>query len=644
MALEPQQETLGFEAEVQQLLKLVAHNLYSNKEIFVRELVSNASDAADKLRYETLANDALYEGDSDLKIWITYDEKANTVTIRDNGIGMNRDDVIANLGTIAKSGTQAFKDMLESKSGGDNSQMIGQFGVGFYSSFVVADDVVVRTRRAGMKSDEGVEWTSKGEGEFTVKNIERKERGTEVILHLKEECKEFADGMRLRTIIRKYSDHILLPIMMLEVEAPAADAADEDKDKKKEDKKQPTWESVNQANALWTMPKSEITDEQYQDLYKHISHDFRDALSWIHNKVEGTLEYTSLLYVPEFAPFDLWNRENLQGIKLYVKRVFIMDDAEHFMPMYLRFIKGVIDTNDLPLNISRELLQSNRVIDKIRSGCVKKVLSELEKMAKNDAEKYQKFWDAFGQVIKEGPAEDFANKDKVAKLLRFASTHEGGTTQNVSLADYVSRMKEGQEKIYYIVGDTHAAASNSPLLEVFRKRGVEVLLMSDRVDEWLVGHLTEFEGKQWQSIAKGEVDLPEEDKDEAVKAKEKEQEDEFAGFVKQMQEVLKDQVQEVRLTQRLTDSPACVVFGNDEMSGHMQRLMEAAGQSMDRPKPIFEVNPSHPLIQRVRSEQDDDRFANWSDVLLSQALLAEGEQLPDPAHYVKRLNELLLQL
>ncbi|MDF1761204.1 MAG: molecular chaperone HtpG [Coxiellaceae bacterium] len=641
MALEPQQETLGFEAEVQQLLKLVAHNLYSNKEVFMRELVSNASDAADKLRYETLSNDALYEGDSDLKIWVSFDEKSNTVTIRDNGIGMSRDDVIANLGTIAKSGTQAFKDMLESKSGGDNSQMIGQFGVGFYSAFVVADDVVVRTRRAGMKSDEGVEWASKGEGEFTVKNIDRKERGTEVIMHLKEECKEFADGMRLRTIIRKYSDHILLPIMMLEEVTPAAE---EDKDKKKEEKKEPTWEAVNQANALWTLPKSEITDEQYQDLYKHISHDFRDALSWIHNKVEGTLEYTSLLYVPEFAPFDLWNRENLQGIKLYVKRVFIMDDAEHFMPMYLRFIKGVIDTNDLPLNISRELLQSNRVIDKIRSGCVKKVLSELEKMAKNDAEKYQKFWDAFGQVIKEGPAEDFANKDKVAKLMRFASTHTGDATQNVSLTDYVSRMKEGQEKIYYIVGDTHAAASNSPLLEVFRKRGIEVLLMSDRVDEWLVGHLTEFEGKQWQSIAKGEVDLPEEEKDEAVKAKEKEQEDEFAGFVKQMQDVLKDQVQEVRLTQRLTDSPACVVFGNDEMSGHMQRLMEAAGQSMDRPKPIFEVNPSHPLIQRVRSEQDDDRFANWSDVLLSQALLAEGEQLPDPAHYVKRLNELLLQL
>ncbi len=639
MAIDPQQETLGYEAEVQQLLKLVAHNLYSNAEIFVRELVSNASDAADKLRYEALSNDALYEGDSDLKIWISFDKEANTVTIRDNGIGMTRDEAIANLGTIAKSGTSKFKEMLESQKGGDNSQMIGQFGVGFYSSFVVADNVVVRTRRAGMKADEGVEWASNGEGEFTVKNIERELRGTEIILHLKEDTTEFADGTRLRTIIRTYSDHILLPIMMLEEATPIAE---DDKDTKKDEA--PKWEVVNQANALWTLPKSEITDEQYQDLYKHISHDFRDALSWIHNKVEGTLEYTSLLYVPEFAPFDLWNRENLQGIKLYVKRVFIMDDAEHFMPTYLRFVKGVIDTNDLPLNISRELLQSNRTIDKIRSGCVKKVLSELEKMANNDKEKYQKFWDAFGQVIKEGPAEDFANKDKVAKLIRFTSTHNDNATQNISLEDYVSRMKEGQDKIYYIVADTHAAASNSPLLELFRKRGVEVLLLSDRVDEWLVGHLTEFEGKQLQSIAKGEVDLPEEEKDEATKAEEKKQEDEFSGFVKQMQDVLKDHVKEVRLTQRLTDSPACVVFGNDEMSGHMQRLMEAAGQQMERPKPIFEVNPGHPLIQRVRAEQDDDRFANWSDVLLSQALLAEGEQLPDPAQYVKRLNELLLQL
>jgi molecular chaperone HtpG len=637
MTVETQEETRGFEAEVKQLLKLVAENLYSNKEVFLRELVSNASDAADKLRYEALSNDALYEGDSDLKIWISFDEKAQTVTLRDNGIGMTRDDVIANLGTIANSGTKAFRDLL-TKDDNKDSNLIGQFGVGFYSAFVVSDSVVVRTRRAGMKVDEAVEWVSNGEGEYTVKNIERQERGTEIVLHIKEACKEYVDGSRLRTVIRKYSDHIVLPIEMLEVKTPATD--DEKKD---EPEVAPQWETVNQANALWTVPKGQITDQQYQDLYKHISHDFRDAASWMHNKVEGTLEYISLLYIPENAPYDLWNRENLQGLKLYVKRIFIMDDATHFMPTYLRFIKGIIDTNDLPLNVSRELLQSNRVIDKIRTGCVKKVLGTLEKMAENDVEKYQKFWGEFGQVLKEGPAEDFANRDRLLKLLRFSSTHNSDDAQSTAFADYVSRMPESQEKIYYITAETYAAAKNSPLLEAYAKKNVEVLLLTDRVDEWLVGHITEFEGKKLHSVSKGAFDLKDDD-DESVKEEQKKQETDFESLLKQMQELLKDRVSEVRLTHRLTDSPACIVFSENEMSGHMQRLMESAGQSFDKPKPVFELNPDHALIKRVHGETDEARVTEWSAILLDQALLAEGEQLEDPAAYVKRLNALLLSL
>lgn len=638
MTVNPQTETLGFEAEVKQLLKLVAHNLYSNKEVFMRELISNASDAADKLRYEGLSNDAVYEGDADLKIWVGVDKKAKTVTIRDNGIGMSRDDVVQNLGTIAKSGTQAFRDLLGSEQSKD-SQLIGQFGVGFYSAFVVADQVTVRTRKAGMQANEGVEWSSKGEGEYTIQNCERSERGTEITLHMKDDCDEFLETLRLENVIQKYSDHIVLPIMMLkEQAAPAPEEGEQPAEPSLE------WQAVNQANALWTLPKSEITDEQYQDLYRHISHDFREALTWIHNRVEGTLEYTSLLYIPEHAPFDLWNRENLQGLKLYVKRVFIMDDAEHFMPLYLRFIKGVIDTNDLPLNISRELLQSNRTIDKIKSGCVKKVLSTLAKMAKDDDDKYQKFWDQFGQVIKEGPAEDHANKDKIAGLLRFATTKGDGAVQNVSLQTYLQRMVEGQEKIYYLVADSHAAASQSPLLEAYKKRDIEVLLLSDRVDEWLVGHLTEFEGKSLHAISKGEVDLPGEDQEDEVSKEEKaKQADEYATVLEQMKKALADQVAEVRLTDRLTDSPACVVFAEHEMSGHMQRLMEAAGQSFDKPKPTLELNPDHPLLHRVKAETDDECFGQWSEVLLNQALLAEGEQLPNPAHYVKQLNALLLR-
>lgn len=638
MSVNPQAETLGFEAEVKQLLKLVAHNLYSNKEIFLRELISNASDAADKLRYEALSQEAIYEGDADLKIWISTDEKAKTVTIRDNGIGMSREDAIQHLGTIAKSGTQAFREMLSSEANKD-SQLIGQFGVGFYSAFVVADLVTVRTRRAGTRSDEGVEWTSQGEGEYTIKNIERPLRGTEVVLHLKEDCHEFLETFRLNSIIRKYSDHILLPIMM----PKSKDEKDNKKDKKA-DKGKEEWEVINQANALWTLSKGEITDEQYQELYKHIAHDFRNALAWIHNKVEGKLEYTSLLYIPEFAPFDLWNRERLQGIKLYVKRVFIMDDAEHFMPLYLRFIKGVIDTNDLPLNISRELLQSNETIDKIKSGCVKKILSTLEKMAQEDKEKYQKFWEQFGQVMKEGPAEDYANRDKIAKLLRFSTTHTGSSIQDISLDDYLSRLSEGQTKIYYLTADSHLAASQSPLLEVYRKRGIEVLLLSDRVDEWLMGHLTEYEGKAFHSIAKGEMDLPGEDKqDEASKEEKAKKQDEYAGILEQMKKCLENQVADIRLTERLTDSPACVVFAEHEMSGHMQRLMEAAGQSFEKPKPTLELNPDHPLIQKIKAETDDDCFGQWSEVLLNQALIAEGEPLPNPAKYVQQLNQLLLR-
>ena len=631
MSLQPQVETLSFEAEVKQLLQLVAHSLYSNKEIFLRELISNSSDAADKLRYQALSDAALYENNADLKIWIDYDKDVRTIIIRDNGIGMSWEEVIENLGTIAKSGTRAFRELLVEKKV-ENSQLIGQFGVGFYSAFIVADRVVVRTRRAGMKADQGVEWESTGEGEYTVKNIDKPTRGTEVVLHLKESEEEFLDPLRLRAIITKYSDHILLPIVMKKIKTTST----EDKDKNETAEE----EVVNRANALWVLPKNKIKGEEYKELYKHIAHDFEDPLAWVHNKVEGKLEYTTLLYIPARAPFDLWNREGQRGLKLYVKRVFIMDDAEHFMPMYLRFVKGIVDSNDLPLNISRELLQSNEVINKIKAGCVKRILSLLEDLAKNDKEKYTRFWKTFGQVLKEGPAEDFANRDRIANLLRFASTHNKTDEQNISLEDYISRMKSEQNKIYYIVADTYTSAKNSPLLEVFRKKDIEVLLMSDRVDEWLVAHLNEFEGKSLQSIAKGTLDLGGLEKEEKVETEKFEKD--FDELLKQFKEVLGEKIKDVRITHRLTDSPTCVVFDENEMSGHLQRLLIQTGQDFMQAKPILEINPSHPLILRVKNESDKTRFNRWADLLLNQALLAEGEQLKDPASFVKGLNELLL--
>lgn len=616
MSIAAQQETLSFEAEVKQLLDLVANALYSNKEIFLRELISNASDAADKLRYQALSDAALYENDSELKIWIDVDKDAQMITVRDNGVGMSREEIIENLGTIAKSGTKAFKELLGANQAKD-SQLIGQFGVGFYSTFVVADKVVVRSRRAGMQKDQGVYWESSGDGQYTVKNIEKETRGTEIVLHLKKESEEFLDPLRLRNIITKYSDHIILPIVMAE-------------------------EVVNQARALWTLPKSEIKDEDYQQLYKHIAHDFEDPLAWAHNKVEGVAEYTSLLYIPARAPFDLWNRDIQRGLKLYVKRVFIMDDAEHFMPMYLRFVKGIIDSNDLPLNVSREILQSNRLIEKIKSGCIKRVLSLLEELGEKEPEKYEKFWNQFGQVIKEGPAEDFANKDQIAKLLRFSSTQSGDSKQTVSLQHYVDRMKSGQDKIYYLIADNFMAAKNSPLLEVFRKKDIEVLLMSDRVDEWLMAHLTEFSGKSFVSISKGDLDLGQLADEEVSKSEKEEDEKTFEELLKQFKTSLGESVKEVRLTHRLTDSPACVVYDDQGLTGHMQRLLAAAGQNFMESKPILELNPKHPLVLRVKSMTDTSQCNRWAQVLLGQALLAEGESLKDPASFVRDLNELLV--
>lgn len=629
--VQAQKETLGFEAEVAQILDLVANSLYSDREIFLRELISNASDAADKLRYQALNDAALYEGDSELKIWVDFDKASGTVTVRDNGIGMTREEAILHLGTIAKSGTKAFRDMLtaDKKSAGD-SNLIGQFGVGFYSAFVVSDKVTVNTRKAGTEATQGVCWESDGKGKYTVNNIEKAAHGTEIILHLKKRDDEFLDATRLKHIIRKYSDHILLPIEMLNTP---------EKKEGEEEAPEATYETVNQANALWTLPKSKISDEEYEGLYKHISHDFEGPLAWNHSKVEGRSEYTSLLFVPKRAPFDLWNREGQRGLKLYVRRVFIMDDAEHFLPMYLRFVKGIVDSNDLPLNMSRELLQRDTHIEKIKTGCVKKILGMLENMAKKEADKYAEFWKTFGQVLKEGPGEDMPNKDRVAGLLRFSSTQDDSETQSVSLADYVSRMKDDQEKIYYVLSDNFNAAKNSPLLEVFREKGIEVLLLSDRVDEWLMAHLTEFDGKSLQSISKGDIDF---DKDDAAAQEEKQKSEEvFESVLKQFKEVLGDQVKDVRLTTRLKDSPACVVYDEGDMSGHMQRLMAAAGQAMPASKPILELNAQHKLLLKAKSEQDDTRFGKLANVLLGQSLLAEGETLTDPAAFVRDMNALI---
>ena len=628
MTVEANKETLGFQTEVKQLLHLMIHSLYSNKEIFLRELISNASDAEDKLRFAALKDDKLYESDSDLRIRLDYDKDAGTITIADNGIGMNRDDVIANLGTIAKSGTAEFLKQLSGDEKKD-SKLIGQFGVGFYSAFIVADKVEVFTRKAGEPADNGVHWESKGDGEFTIEPVTREQRGTEIVLHLKAEDKEFADGWKLRSLVKKYSDHISFPVVMK--------SESEEEDKKGEE------ETVNDATALWTLPRTEIKDEEYKEFYKHIAHDFEDPLTWSHNKVEGKLDYTSLLYIPKRAPFDLYNREAPRGLKLYVQRVFIMDDAEQFLPLYLRFAKGVIDSNDLSLNVSREILQNDSTVESIRTAMTKRVLDMLSKLAKKDGEEYQGFWDEFGTVLKEGPAEDFSNREKIAGLLRFATTHTGEATQNVSLDDYISRMKEGQNKIYYITGDNFAAAKSSPHLEVFRKKGIEVLILSDRIDEWMMGYLSEYAGKQFQDVARGDLDLGEVETEEDKKHQE-EAAKQHKDLLERIKTALEDQVQEVRVTNRLTDSPACLVVGQFDMGAQMKKIMEAAGQKVPESKPIFEINVDHPLVQRLEAEQGEERFRELSAVLFDQATLASGEQLKDPGAYVSRLNRLLLEL
>jgi len=632
MSVETQKETLGFQTEVKQLLHLMIHSLYSNKEIFLRELISNASDAVDKLRFEALAKPELLEGGSDLKIRVSFDKAANTVTLEDNGIGMNRDDVITHLGTIAKSGTADFMKNLTGDQKKD-SHLIGQFGVGFYSAFIVADQVDVYSRRAGTPASEGVHWSSKGEGEFEVATVDKAERGTRIVLHLKKGEDEFADGWRLRNIIKKYSDHIALPIE-LPKEATAAEG---------EEQPAVEWETVNRASALWTRPRTEIKDEEYQEFYKHIGHDFETPLAWSHNKVEGKLEYTSLLYVPARAPFDLYQREAPRGLKLYVQRVFVMDQAESFLPLYLRFIKGVVDSNDLSLNVSREILQKDPIIDSMKSALTKRVLDMLEKLAKNEPEQYKGFWKNFGQVLKEGPAEDFANKEKIAGLLRFASTHDDSGEQSVSLADYLARAKEGQDKIYFLTGESYAQVRNSPHLEVFRKKGIEVLLLTDRIDEWLMSYLSEFDGKGFVDVARGDLDLGKLDSEEDKKAQEEVAKDK-EGLVERLKAALGDTVSEVRVSHRLTDSPAILAIGEQDMGLQMRQILEASGQKVPDSKPIFEFNPGHPLIEKLDNEQSEDRFADFSHILFDQAALAAGDSLKDPAAYVRRLNKLLVEL
>ncbi|MBD1584679.1 molecular chaperone HtpG [Pseudoalteromonas sp. S16_S37] len=629
-------ENHQFGTDVGKLLNLMIHSLYSNKEIFLRELVSNASDAADKLRFLALSNGDLYEGDAELRVRVSVDKDANTITISDNGIGMTRDEVISSLGTIAKSGTAEFFQNLTGDQAKD-SKLIGQFGVGFYSAFIVADAVTVVTRKAGEKT--AVEWHSKGKGEYTLAEVEKDSRGTDIILHLREDEKEFLDEFRLRSIVTKYSDHISIPVEMFKAPVPESEGPDGEKIEAKPGK----WEAINRATALWTRDKSEISEDEYKEFYKHVGHDWEEPLTWAHNRVEGKTEYTSLLYIPKKAPFDLWNRDRQSGLKLYVQRVFIMDDAEQFMPSYLRFVKGLLDSNDLPLNVSREILQDNKITQAIRKGCTSRVLKMLERMGKNQPEDYQTFWNEFGQVIKEGPAEDFANKDAIAKLLRFSSTHTDESTQNVSLEQYVERMKEGQDKIYYVVADSFEAAKNSPHLEIFRKKGIEVLLLSDRVDEWMMSHLTEFAEKQFQSITRGDLDLGDLDDEETKKAQE-ESEKEVEGLIERVKKVLGDKVKEVRFTHRLTDSPACVVADEHDMSSQMQKLMASVGQAVPEQKPVFELNPEHQLVKHLNVEQDEDKFAQWSEVLLDQALLAERGSLKDPAGFVTRLNKLMLDL
>lgn len=632
MSVETQKETLGFQTEVKQLLHLMIHSLYSNKEIFLRELISNASDAVDKLRFEALSKPELLEGGAELKIRVSFDKDANTVTLEDNGIGMSREDAITHLGTIAKSGTADFMKNLSGDQKKD-SHLIGQFGVGFYSAFIVADKVEVFSRRAGLAASEGVHWSSKGEGEFEIATIEKAERGTRIVLHLKSGEDEFADGYRLRNIIKKYSDHIPLPI-----ELPKEKAAVEGEEQPEQE-----WETVNRASALWTRPRTEIKDEEYQEFYKHIAHDYENPLSWSHNKVEGKLEYSSLLYVPTRAPFDLYQREAPKGLKLYVQRVFVLDQADSFLPLYLRFIKGVVDSNDLSLNVSREILQKDPIIDSMKSALTKRVLDMLEKLAKNEPEQYKSFWKNFGQVMKEGPAEDFANKEKIAGLLRFASTQGDGGEQVVSLAEYLARAKEGQDKIYYLTGEKYEAVKDSPHLEVFRKKGIEVLLLTDRIDEWLMSYLSEFDGKSFVDVARGDLNLgnldSEEEKKEAeevAKAKE--------GLVERIKASLGDAVSEVRVSHRLTDSPAILAIGEQDLGLQMRQILEASGQKVPDSKPIFEFNPAHPLIEKLDGEQNEERFGDLSHILFDQAALAAGDSLKDPAAYVRRLNKLLVEL
>lgn len=641
MTTVPQQETLNFQAEVKQLLHLVVHSLYSNKEIFLRELISNASDAADKLRFETLSDPALYESDSDLKIQVSFDEKARTITISDNGIGMSRDEVIENLGTIAKSGTRDFLSHLTGDQKKD-AHLIGQFGVGFYSAFIVADKVTVVTRRAGLTKEHGVSWESNGEGEYSIANIEKPMRGTDIILHIKESESDFLNDWRLRSIITKYSDHINLPILMHKLIGL---------DEKENEKTSIEWQVINRATALWILPKNSIADEQYKEHYKHIAHDSEDPLVWAHNQVEGGgLDYTSLLYIPSHAPLNLWQPEQQHGLKLYVQRVFIMDKVEQFMPNYLRFVRGIVDTNALPLNISREILQDNPTIKKLRNALIKRILDLLEKLSKDEPEKYTVFWNQFGNVVKEGPAEDFANRLRIAKLLRFSSTHSDLSVQTVSLEDYVKRMKPEQKKIYFITADTFNAAKASPHLEIFRKNNIEVLLMYDRVDEWLVAHLSEFEGKQLHSVAKGDINLDEivsqESKTDKEQLQKKEEtiKKEFDEIVKQVKTVLGDQVKDVRISHRLTNSPSCLVADEMDMGIQLQRLLKAAGQDVAEVRPIFELNPEHQLVKQLRDEKNQERFKEWAYILFDQAVLAEGGQLKDPASFIQRMNKLLLDL
>ncbi len=632
MTVEAQKETLTFQAEVSQVLNLVIRSLYSNKEIFLREIISNASDAAEKLRFEALTDEALFEEDSELRIQVTFDKEQGTLTISDNGIGMSRQEVTETIGSIASSGTRKFFESMSGDQAKD-SELIGQFGVGFYSTFIVADKVTLLSRRAGLGEEHGVRWESTGEGDYSIENVDKPSRGTDVILHLREDEQEFLDSYRLRSIIAKFSDHITIPVEMVK----------EHYGEGEEKPETPEFERVNKGTALWMRNRADITEEEYHEFYKHVSHDFEEPLTYVHNRVEGTNEYTSLLFIPKRAPFDLWDRDQKHGVKLFVRRVFIMDEADKLMPRYLRFVKGVVDADDLPLNVSREILQHNRKIDTIRQANVKRILGALEKMAEEEKESYQAFWDQFGKVLKEGPAEDYANKERIAGLLRFVSTHNEQDEQTVSLADYVSRMQEGQEKIYYITADSPAAARYSPHLEVLKKKGIEVLLLSDRVDEWLITSLMEFDGRQLQSVAKGELDLGDLE-DKAEKESSEKAAEAHKDLLKRMQEVLGDTVKEVRVSHRLTDSPACLVVEEHDMSANLARVLKSVGQDAPQTKPIMEINLSHPLLERLEQETEEDRFSDLSKVLFDQAQLAEGGQLDDPAAFVRRLNSLMLKL